>query len=443
MPINFPDAPTTGQVFQGWKWDSTKWVAATVSGDITGVAAGAGLTGGGTSGDVTLSLTSPVSIANGGTNATSAANALINLGAAPLASPALTGNPTAPTPTAGDNDTSLATTAFVTAAMAAAGAGDITGVAAGAGLTGGGTSGDVSLALSVPVSIANGGTNAITAGAALTSLGAAPIASPTFTGTPTLPTGTVAVTQAIANNTTAVATTAFVKAQGYLVGNQSITLSGDISGSGTTAITTTLATVPVAKGGTGATTAPTALTNLGAAPLASPSFTGNINVAGTATLGSDLFCGAGNFTFTIKTDGLQSHAGQGGAYQGNFFNFQWTGTPILWIDNVNVGTITVTCDYRIKESVADLPSMWDRIKALRPISYTLKENPELLARADPAERWGFIAHEMQEALLESAATGYKDAPNLVQSPDLMALIAPLTKALQEAMARIEALEAGR
>jgi hypothetical protein len=32
---------------------------------------------------------------------------------APLASPALTGNPTAPTPTAGDNDTSIATTAFV------------------------------------------------------------------------------------------------------------------------------------------------------------------------------------------------------------------------------------------------------------------------------------------------------------------------------------------
>lgn len=32
---------------------------------------------------------------------------------APVASPAFTGNPTAPTPTAGDNDTSLATTAFV------------------------------------------------------------------------------------------------------------------------------------------------------------------------------------------------------------------------------------------------------------------------------------------------------------------------------------------
>lgn len=38
---------------------------------------------------------------------------------APLASPAFTGNPIAPTPTAGDNDTSIATTAFVAAAIAA------------------------------------------------------------------------------------------------------------------------------------------------------------------------------------------------------------------------------------------------------------------------------------------------------------------------------------
>jgi len=38
---------------------------------------------------------------------------------APLASPTFTGDPKAPTPTVGDNDTSIATTAFVTAAIAA------------------------------------------------------------------------------------------------------------------------------------------------------------------------------------------------------------------------------------------------------------------------------------------------------------------------------------
>jgi hypothetical protein len=40
----------------------------------------------------------------------------------------------------------------------------------------------------------------------------APLASPTFTGTPTLPTGTIATTQTASNNTTAVATTAYVDA---------------------------------------------------------------------------------------------------------------------------------------------------------------------------------------------------------------------------------------
>lgn len=45
---------------------------------------------------------------------------------------------------------------------------------------------------------------------AYTSTSYAPLASPTFTGTPTLPTGTIAVTQSPGNNSTAVATTAYV-----------------------------------------------------------------------------------------------------------------------------------------------------------------------------------------------------------------------------------------
>lgn len=39
----------------------------------------------------------------------------------------------------------------------------------------------------------------------------APLASPTFTGTPTLPSGTIATTQVVTNDTTAIATTAFVR----------------------------------------------------------------------------------------------------------------------------------------------------------------------------------------------------------------------------------------
>jgi len=45
---------------------------------------------------------------------------LINQKFAPLASPALTGTPTAPTPTLGDDSTKIATTAFVQDALSGA-----------------------------------------------------------------------------------------------------------------------------------------------------------------------------------------------------------------------------------------------------------------------------------------------------------------------------------
>lgn len=55
------------------------------------------------------------------------------------------------------------------------------------------------------------------------------LASPTFTGTPTLPSGTIATTQTASNNTTAIATTAYVDtADALVIRNTVLLLSMDV-----------------------------------------------------------------------------------------------------------------------------------------------------------------------------------------------------------------------
>ena len=64
----------------------------------------------------------------------------------------------------------------------------------------------------------------------------------TFTGDIIVP------TQSSSDNSTKAASTAYVKAQGYLTGNESISFSGDATGTGTTSITLTLANSGVSAG---------------------------------------------------------------------------------------------------------------------------------------------------------------------------------------------------
>jgi len=177
------------------------------------------------------SFTGTLPIAKGGTGATNQSDALSNLGGAPIASPVLTGDPKAPTPATGDSDTSIATTAFVQAAMAVYGVGPTSkqvtdanavpgsgiyfasGSASNLPVAAFGTlihdqaTTNVASQLFIATTANQLWTRTQTAATTWTAWAQyAGIASPAFTGNPTAPTATVG------DNDTSIATTAFVQA---------------------------------------------------------------------------------------------------------------------------------------------------------------------------------------------------------------------------------------
>ena len=126
----------------------------------------------------------------------------------------------------------------------------------------------------------------------------------------------------------------------------------------------------------------------------------------------------------------------------NFYNFYWTGSALqCWIDTSNQGTVSLASDYRVKKDITtQTASGIDKIKQLRPVNFEFTDNLSLNFKGDGVQREGFIAHEVAE-VIPSAVDGEKDAANQVQSLRMDAIVSVLTKALQEAVAKIETLEA--
>lgn len=248
----------------------------------------------------------------------------------------------------------------------------------------------------------------------------------------------------------------------------SVALSGGTTGlsvSGTpitTSGTMTLAgTLALANGGTGATTASGARSSLGLGTMATQN-SNSITVTGGTMEGlSKIEIGTTSGTQTLSVLG-----DVGFSYSGDVFNVQnlntgSTGSPIvcttqntsgstrnlIYFNNGSTSTGRITTDgtnttystssdYRLKENVVSMSDAIQKVKSLNPVTYNWKSNGKT--------GQGFIAHELQ-SVVPDAVVGEKDAVDengkpIYQSIDTSFLVATLTAALKEALARIEALE---
>jgi hypothetical protein len=123
---------------------------------------------------------------------------------------------------------------------------------------------------------------------------------------------------------------------------------------------------------------------------------------------------------------------------GTFLNFTQNGVTIGYISgNATTTTYATSSDYRLKEDWVAVADASTRVNALKPVNFAWIASGE---RVD-----GFLAHEVQ-AVVPEAVSGEKDAVNEDGSPkyqgiDQSKLVPLLTAALQEALAKIESLEA--
>ena len=99
--------------------------------------------------------------------------------------------------------------------------------------------------------------------------------------------------------------------------------------------------------------------------------------------------------------------------------------------NGSATSYNTSSDYRLKESIAPMTGALDKVALLKPCTYKWK--------VDGSGGQGFIAHELQE-VVEGCVTGEKDGEQM-QGVDYGKLTPILTAALQEAIAKIETLEA--
>ena len=105
--------------------------------------------------------------------------------------------------------------------------------------------------------------------------------------------------------------------------------------------------------------------------------------------------------------------------------------------NGSATAYNTSSDYRLKENVVDLEGAIDRVKQLLPKRFNFIVDATTTVD-------GFLAHEAQVIVPEAVTGTYNEVDDngtpIMQGIDQAKLVPLLTAALQEAIARIEALE---
>ena len=106
----------------------------------------------------------------------------------------------------------------------------------------------------------------------------------------------------------------------------------------------------------------------------------------------------------------------------------------------NTTAYGTSSDYRLKENVSAVSNAIEKLKLLQPKTYSF------IANSESTLQDGFLAHELA-TVVPNAVCGEKDDVNeddsiKSQQVDYSQLTPLLVAALQEAIARIETLEAG-
>jgi len=134
------------------------------------------------------------------------------------------------------------------------------------------------------------------------------------------------------------------------------------------------------------------------------------------------------------------HARTGSSTYGNIARFNdQNGSQIggIFYSGASGTSFVTTSDYRLKENIKEISDSISRVKKLKPCRFNFATEKNRVID-------GFIAHEVQEVVPE-AVHGEKDALQKdgsinAQTLEVSRLIPVLTKALQEAINKIEELE---